>query len=77
MASPENREMHSIRMSVVRRYDTVDARDLSERLRFVFAPWIDVVYNSVAENDPDEVSNEEGGCDNTCVNSQTIEGDKS
>ena len=64
-------------MIVVRLYAAANLNELSDRLHLVFSPWIEAVNNNDADEDLDEVCDEEGGCDNPCVNYQTARGDQS
>ena len=62
-------------MIIVRQYVPTCSGDLPDSLRLIFAPWLDVTYNSEDEADGEEVCDEEGGCISSCVNSQTVRGD--
>ena len=49
--------------------------ELPDILRLIFAPWLEVTYNIEDEADGEEVYDEEGGCNSSCVNNQTVRGD--
>ena len=62
-------------LQFVRRYEPIDLSDMELRLRAIFAPWLVVAYNNNEDAEGEEVCDEEGGCNSSCVNSQTVRGD--
>ena len=62
-------------MLIIRRYEENNLDDLSDRLRFVFAPWIEVTYNKKQDADGKDVCDEESRCNRSGLDDQTTRGD--
>jgi len=68
-------------MIINRRFESAHLEDLSDKLRVIFAPWVETAYNGDKEDfsvDLDsEVLVEESRRDNTSINFQTTRRHKS
>jgi hypothetical protein len=72
MSTSDNHNHRKYDMIIVRRY-SLENRDLSERLRLVYAPWIDITYNGFNDNSLNisEANDGQSGSTDTSINHKT------